>query len=88
MVSRADSNAGVALINVRETVWETAWGIPGSASKKGRQALAADLKMFIGGTCLRLAFLFLCRSFGLLPGDPTPGADGDRRQPGNDSIGK
>jgi hypothetical protein len=71
-------------MNVRET----ARGMAGSASKKGRQALAADLKMFIGGTCLRLAFLFLCRSFGLLTGDPTSGADGENRQPGNDSIGK
>jgi hypothetical protein len=44
--------------------------------------------MFIGGTCLRLAFLFLCRSFGLLPEDPTSGADGENRQPGKDSIGK
>lgn len=84
MVSRADSKAGAALVNLSETER----GMAGSASKKGRQALAADLKMFIGGTCLRLAFLFLCRASGLLPGDPAPGADGDRRQPGNDSIGK
>jgi hypothetical protein len=76
------------MTSVREAAWETAWRRAGSASKKGRQALAADLKIFIGGTCLRLAFLFLCRSFGLLPEDPTSGADGENRQPGKDSIGK
>jgi hypothetical protein len=43
--------------------------------------------MFIGGTCLRLAFLFLCRSFSLLPEFPASGADGESAT-WNDSIGK
>jgi hypothetical protein len=68
MVSRADSKAGTDRSAVRETARAAAPSGLASKRRKGRQALTADLRVFIGGTCLRLAFLFFCRSSCLLPG--------------------
>ncbi|KGF62850.1 hypothetical protein LT42_12865 [Pseudomonas lutea] len=62
MVSRADSKAGTDCFAVLEIARAVAPSGVASKRKKGRQALMADLRVFIGGTCLRLAFLFLCRS--------------------------